>query len=1057
MNANRACRHSIRLRTSLTGLLIAILALMSLTPNVLAQCETPQLGAYSRGAYSGSSYNTTELFTGDKVILLFNQSDVIGLVVYDTSNLDEPRLQGFRSVTGNIYYTGILSYDTNTSVLWIRTFEQNTGGPTSFYLSSFDLSDPNRILLSGSFDMTDTPLDISLRDGFIVRNGRLYVDTDDGLVIYDVSNPSVAPSQLVHFTIGSQLVPFHVSEDNNHLYTRSGNTILTLDISQLPTISIESGMPGFGATSNNLRSVFIYNDLWIVPRPSNAFEFDIFNISDPTMPTRIGRWVSPESDEYSGLYGFMVNGSNLYVSYFYGHDEEYDGCITPMIANAAKTIDLSEPSNPVTIQDETFYKLSDTFSATGLVELEGGGQILSLNSDGTLTEGRAVRFASRLAEFAPSGEYAFVTDPDRGVVMTFDLTDQTRPELVAEAVIEDPFLVPLLGYKIINTVANGHYLYLVNYSFWDDDFLLIYDMSDPEHPQFLAQQPLDDAFRLDNTPTQYNRFISGYKGPSLRGDQAIAVYQDNLDIYDWSDPAALILAGTYTSSHGLIYDAIFYDDSVLVSTDQGLEQLDISDPSAVVVTSFFPGDLAGAGIAVGSDRIYARYGLHLWSIGKELNPGETPIVASLEGTWHLDINAPITIWDNVLLATGAASQGGFYDLSDLSNPQLIERRSITYPNFIYPRRGVVWVGGAGVRDFDLQDQTELASNATTPTVDTTFGVSAAGDHAFVSDFTGGLRIFDITDPADPFEVGAYDTPDRTYETVVVGNLAYVADGAAGLVVLDVADPALLTLVGSLALSDLAIGLAVEGDFAYVATRFDGLQILDITNPATPVLVGSVDTPGSAQRVTLDGNYAFVADGTSGVQIVDITARSSPNIVGSYDTPSSARQVLIRGLAAYIPDRTTGLIALDISDPTNPQLLSTLPGLGDTRSVATWGHLAFVADFNGFVHMVDIADPGDMQLLQSVASLGTPRAVSNDGRMLYLADGDAGLTILDAQPCWFNPCPADIIEDGLLDFFDIQAYLNAYSAGDGLADWNDDGQIDFFDLQRYLIDYSAGCP
>ncbi|MBO6513200.1 MAG: hypothetical protein JJ974_04470, partial [Phycisphaerales bacterium] len=48
-------------------------------------------------------------------------------------------------------------------------------------------------------------------------------------------------------------------------------------------------------------------------------------------------------------------------------------------------------------------------------------------------------------------------------------------------------------------------------------------------------------------------------------------------------------------------------------------------------------------------------------------------------------------------------------------------------------------------------------------------------------------------------------------------------------------------------------------------------------------------------------------------------------------------------------------------------------------------------------------------------------------------------------------------DGELDFFDISAFLTAYSAGEMVADFNNDGEFDFFDISAFLTAYSAGCP
>jgi metallopeptidase family M12-like protein/PA14 domain-containing protein/Big-like domain-containing protein len=55
------------------------------------------------------------------------------------------------------------------------------------------------------------------------------------------------------------------------------------------------------------------------------------------------------------------------------------------------------------------------------------------------------------------------------------------------------------------------------------------------------------------------------------------------------------------------------------------------------------------------------------------------------------------------------------------------------------------------------------------------------------------------------------------------------------------------------------------------------------------------------------------------------------------------------------------------------------------------------------------------------------------------------------------CVADWNGDGILDFFDVSAYLGAFSGGDMAADLNGDGVLDFFDISDFLSAFSAGCP
>ncbi|MCL4222152.1 MAG: hypothetical protein KJZ65_12375 [Phycisphaerales bacterium] len=57
----------------------------------------------------------------------------------------------------------------------------------------------------------------------------------------------------------------------------------------------------------------------------------------------------------------------------------------------------------------------------------------------------------------------------------------------------------------------------------------------------------------------------------------------------------------------------------------------------------------------------------------------------------------------------------------------------------------------------------------------------------------------------------------------------------------------------------------------------------------------------------------------------------------------------------------------------------------------------------------------------------------------------------------TPCIPDFTHDGVLDFFDVQAFLQAFSSHDPVADLTNDGTFDFFDVQAFLQAFSNGCP
>ena len=65
---------------------------------------------------------------------------------------------------------------------------------------------------------------------------------------------------------------------------------------------------------------------------------------------------------------------------------------------------------------------------------------------------------------------------------------------------------------------------------------------------------------------------------------------------------------------------------------------------------------------------------------------------------------------------------------------------------------------------------------------------------------------------------------------------------------------------------------------------------------------------------------------------------------------------------------------------------------------------------------------------------------------------SGVTAIDS-------CPADLAAPfGVLNFFDISAYISLYNAQDPAADFAAPfGVFNFFDISAYIGAYNAGCP
>ena len=91
----------------------------------------------------------------------------------------------------------------------------------------------------------------------------------------------------------------------------------------------------------------------------------------------------------------------------------------------------------------------------------------------------------------------------------------------------------------------------------------------------------------------------------------------------------------------------------------------------------------------------------------------------------------------------------------------------------------------------------------------------------------------------------------------------------------------------------------------------------------------------------------------------------------------------------------------------------------------------------------------------------PNVGSTDARLrLVIRDSD-GNESFDESDLSFtitgSACIADFTGDGLLNFFDVSAFLNAFGSMDPIADLTDDGSFDFFDISVFLNAFSAGCP
>ena len=85
------------------------------------------------------------------------------------------------------------------------------------------------------------------------------------------------------------------------------------------------------------------------------------------------------------------------------------------------------------------------------------------------------------------------------------------------------------------------------------------------------------------------------------------------------------------------------------------------------------------------------------------------------------------------------------------------------------------------------------------------------------------------------------------------------------------------------------------------------------------------------------------------------------------------------------------------------------------------------------------------------------SVRNDTLLIELVDPTNAILHSPADYNTISNCQADLTDDGLLNFFDISAFLTAFAAMDPAADFNNNELFNFFDVALFLQLFSAGCP
>lgn len=262
---------------------------------------------------------------------------------------------------------------------------------------------------------------------------------------------------------------------------------------------------------------------------------------------------------------------------------------------------------------------------------------------------------------------------------------------------------------------------------------------------------------------------------------------------------------------------------------------------------------------------------------------------------------------------------------------------------------------------------------------------------------GGVQVFDVTDPAHPADLGTLSTPRGAWGITAAGDFAYVA-GYPGLLVLDLSGPGLPDIVGSVELPGSPVRIAVLGDYAFVCAMEAGLEVVDISLPAQPVLAATIAVAGGARGLTIAGSRAYVVNSAGRLAVFDLAVPAQPQLLGDILLPGRGNAVAVMGELALIATDSPDLLhVVDVSDAAQPSLLSDFGLSGSGFCVAIAEEAALVGVQGEGLQAVQLTDPLDPQPTGGTAILGSPWAIAVEAGVAFLAVDSNGLMTVDVDP------------------------------------------------------------
>jgi hypothetical protein len=460
-----------------------------------------------------------------------------GFYVFDITNPGNPVQVGHRTIGGNP-----LIWDSDCEGDFAYLAASGSG------LRVIDFSNPADPIIAGTFGGMTT--------GLCVRDTLVYVASSSlGFRILNVKNPA-------SITLAGSCTlagyPARVTVAGNYAYvanatTAAGGGINVIDIENPASPSLVTTYPS--------PQSYIAGGMEVIAATGGTEGVLILDVTNPEQPAEAS------TRPLAGfLYELTVNGNLGYTG-----------------TNGFRVFDLSDLTNPVQIGFDptpgSLAAISDTLAIYIPKSMTANNPVNIMNISDPAQPFKISQYMAPVMtwDLALKGHYAFVACWWDGFRVV-DFSDPASPTLKAHEFGWHNGAIPGVDYCYVQALdIFGDYLYLVDYlPFPDEDTkgLYIFDITDPENPEFVSRYPSLTSTAQDIRAWENYVYVADGSG--------------GMEVIDVSDPLFPVSVGYCSLPDGatgmdISWPFVFVSNYIL----GGIEVIDATLPGAPFVTAYY--------------------------------------------------------------------------------------------------------------------------------------------------------------------------------------------------------------------------------------------------------------------------------------------------------------------------------------------------------------------------------------------------------------------------------------------------------------------------------------